>query len=209
MKPAPRNYALCLSDAGFSRAVLDVMRQREYLPRLIALPEYAPATHAVSPGLLEAPGRELRDRIGDIPLIYAPRSAQRDFAARLRARKIAFLLVACWPYLLDREVIDSVTTAALNLHPSRLPRYRGADPVGEQLRRGDPDFGVSLHLLDASFDHGDLVAQAGFSMRPEQRNREAIEARAAALGADLFIEALRVGAGRWELRRQDSLPATE
>src|SRR5210317_565501 len=40
-----------------------------------------------------------------------------------------FLLVACWPKLISVEVIQSVSKAALNLHPSLLPKYRGIDPV--------------------------------------------------------------------------------
>ena len=205
----PPAYALCLSDAGFSRAVLSALRRRGCPPQLAALPEYAPAARRRTRELLEMPGRELADHIGDLPLVYVPRNAQHDFATLLRERGLDCLLVACWPYLLDRVVIDAVPAGALNLHPSLLPRYRGADPIGAQLRRGDPDFGVSLHLLDAHFDHGDLIAQAGFDVDPDDRNRGAIERRAAELGVDLFIEALRVGAGSWEPLRQDELPDTD
>ena len=99
-----------------------------------------------------------------------------------------YLLVACWPRLLAQTIIASVSIAALNLHPSLLPKYRGFDPVEDQLETGDPDFGISLHLLNEHFDAGDIVLQQGFSISsptPLQINK-----KAAVEGAKLFIRAV-------------------
>ncbi len=103
---------------------------------------------------------------------------------------VDFLLVACWPEKLTPAAIDAVNCAALNLHPSMLPRYRGRNPVADQLDSGESRLGVSLHLINDEFDAGDIILQRGFELVAPV-TRQAIELAAAANGVDLFIRALR------------------
>jgi methionyl-tRNA formyltransferase len=51
-------------------------------------------------------------------------------------------------------------TLALNIHPSLLPAFRGVDPVFFVRLRGAQGLGVTLHMLDAEFDTGDILLQA-------------------------------------------------
>lgn len=111
-----------------------------------------------------------------------------NLATLVRSLQPAFLLTACWPRLIPREVIQTVSLAALNLHPSLLPHYRGLDPVGDQLAAGDFRFGVTLHLLDDQYDHGDIVRQATLP-ELEDRSAQSILTEAAKAGAALFMEA--------------------
>jgi methionyl-tRNA formyltransferase len=54
-------------------------------------------------------------------------------------------------------------TLALNIHPSLLPAFRGVDPVFFVRLRGAPALGVTLHVLDAEFDTGDILLQAALA----------------------------------------------
>lgn len=99
-----------------------------------------------------------------------------------------FLLVACWPELLTLSVLQSVSCAALNLHPSLLPAYRGRDPIAEQLKAGDKNYGISLHLLNEFFDTGDIVLQQSLPLH--NQSYQQIEQACARQGAKLFIKAL-------------------
>jgi methionyl-tRNA formyltransferase len=113
-----------------------------------------------------------------------------------------FLLVACWPQKLQAEVLSAVSCAALNLHPSLLPRFRGRTPIADQLASEDRQFGVTLHLMDNQFDTGDIVNQQPFPM-PDNAIHDEIEIRAAEIGADLFIDAIqRFHHPGWNLKRQ-------
>ena len=134
-----------------------------------------------------------------IPSYY---QSQLELAERVKQQHADFLLVACWPDLLPNRVLRSVAKAALNLHPSLLPKYRGADPVSAQLTANDFQFGVTLHLLNEQFDAGDIVLQAALPLILGQ-DKSAIEASAAKQGALLFLDALACyHSPGWNLNKQ-------
>ncbi|RME75573.1 MAG: hypothetical protein D6776_02885, partial [Planctomycetota bacterium] len=61
--------------------------------------------------------------------------------------------------LLPEPTLRCARTAALNLHPSLLPRYRGRAPINWVLVHREPETGVTLHHMVAQADAGDIVAQ--------------------------------------------------
>ena len=86
---------------------------------------------------------------------------------------------------------------ALNLHPSLLPRHRGATPIPAAILAGDTETGVSLMRMDEGLDTGPIVAR----LRQPLTGRETapdLEARLAAIAADLLADNL----GPW-LRGDD------
>jgi methionyl-tRNA formyltransferase len=221
MKPAtmeidaPRRdprVALLLNGSNFACEVLQALRQSNVRPRLLVLPEYPPAMRSAT---RSAPAAEMltqtlpRSRLlqlaGNLEIAYAPRAQQVQCAHLLRQHKIEFLLVACWPYLIDRLLLESATKAAVNLHPSLLPAYRGPDPIGAQLSCAEPHPGVSLHLLNAQFDQGDIVAQAELESGQAASDRASLERRCAVLGSELFIGALNGYDAGWNLLPQPPL----
>lgn len=111
-----------------------------------------------------------------------------DLAGFLRALRPDLLLVACWSRRLPQSVLDAARIAAINLHPSLLPEWPGFDPVGDQLRAGVRDFGVTLHRMTESIDRGPVVSRQGFTF--ERPDALTVETAAARLGAALFIDLL-------------------
>ena len=191
--PATGGFALLASGANFSCEVLLAAVGRGFLPRILALPEYPPAADSALAGsslIEDGPERPLLKLGQGIEIAYVPAAAQDDFASKVEQLGIEFLLVACWPYLIEPGLINSASKAALNLHPSLLPRYRGPDPLMQQLAMADFDFGVSLHLLSQRFDRGDIIAQARLPDSPEHTQRSMLEQLCAQRGVGLFIEAI-------------------
>lgn len=190
---AVRRFALLCSDAELSRAVMFALERRTYLPRLILLPEYEPARPrrgTAEPIHAAAPRREFPGWAEDVEIAYAPPAMQRQGADLIRQRSIEFILVACWPYLIAEALRRAASCAALNLHPSLLPAYRGPDPLGAQLACGDFNFGVTLHQLNQHFDRGDIIAQQALGDVGSTPVRRQLERQCAELGVDLFIDAL-------------------
>ncbi len=64
-----------------------------------------------------------------------------------------------WPRKLPSAILSLPPRGAFNLHPSLLPRWRGADPTFWALRNGDETTGVTLHRMVAAYDAGPIVAQ--------------------------------------------------
>jgi methionyl-tRNA formyltransferase len=77
----------------------------------------------------------------------------------------------------------------LNVHPSLLPRWRGAAPVERALMAGDVETGVTIHRTVKELDAGPIAAQAAFLIEEDDDAGE-VYARAAALAADLLEDVL-------------------
>ena len=77
----------------------------------------------------------------------------------------------------------------LNVHPSLLPRWRGAAPVERAIMAGDRETGVTIHETTPELDAGPIAAQQAFPIAPDD-DAGAVFARAAALGVDLLEEVL-------------------
>jgi methionyl-tRNA formyltransferase len=77
----------------------------------------------------------------------------------------------------------------LNVHPSLLPRWRGAAPVERAIMAGDTETGVTIIKLVRELDAGPIAAQRGFPIEPDD-DAGAVFARAATVAVELLDEAL-------------------
>lgn len=69
-------------------------------------------------------------------------------------------IVAAYGKILKKEILDLPYKGVLNVHPSLLPKYRGASPIEAQILADENEVGVSIMLLDEKMDHGPVLAQA-------------------------------------------------
>ncbi len=88
-----------------------------------------------------------------------------DFA---RACAPDLVLSVLYRDLLPVEVLEAAGRAALNLHPSLLPAYRGRAPLNWVLVNGERETGVTLHHMVARADAGDIVAQRRVAIAPRE-----------------------------------------
>jgi methionyl-tRNA formyltransferase len=70
-----------------------------------------------------------------------------------------FIFSFYYRYMIPQEMLDTARVAALNLHGSLLPKFRGRCPVNWVLIEGEQKSGVTLHVMEAKPDTGDIVAQ--------------------------------------------------
>jgi len=98
-------------------------------------------------------------------------------------------LVACFSRIIPPDLLRLPRHGFLNLHPSRLPAYRGPEPIFWQLRDGVNPVGVTLHFMDEGVDTGDIVGRTAVSL-PDGISRNQIDDLCAAAGADLMLTAL-------------------
>lgn len=146
----------------------------------------------VLPCVLKQGSLDMGLRVVDAPQI-APRPQLVDWNPEILAGKPANNAVAVvfsFGYFMPKPVIDSFSLC-VNLHPSLLPRYRGAAPIQHALMNNDKETGVSLITLDTNkFDCGHIIAQAKFPLRVEDTFTPVSEALVD-LGGDLLLEVLK------------------
>jgi methionyl-tRNA formyltransferase len=95
------------------------------------------------------------------------------------------LVWAAYGNLVPKRLLDAVEGRALNVHPSLLPRWRGAEPVAHAILAGDGATGVSLMEGTAALDAGAVVAQERVDIESHETTGE-LESRLALLGARLL-----------------------
>jgi len=97
------------------------------------------------------------------------------------------VVLAAYGALVPEAVLDRALW--LNVHPSLLPRWRGAAPIERALMAGDPETGVTIIKLVPELDAGPIAAQRSFPLR-EEDDFGSVSARAAELGSELIDEVL-------------------
>jgi methionyl-tRNA formyltransferase len=128
------------------------------------------------------------------------------FANELQALSADIFVVASYGRILPQAILDLPRSGiAFNVHPSRLPLYRGATPLQSALRDGRTETGVTIIAMDAGMDTGDILAQESTPIGPAETYAE-LHDRLALRGADLLIGAIdRLAAGTLERTPQAAL----
>jgi methionyl-tRNA formyltransferase len=143
----------------------------------------------------------------DVPLLQ-PEKAGDELAAVLREYAPDLLVVADYGEFLSPAVLAAAARGAVNIHPSLLPRYRGATPIQRAILHGDPETGVTILWMTAGMDDGDIILQRPAPVRDDDTSG-VLEARLADIGAEMLGEALDlIAAGSDQRRPQDSAQAT-
>jgi methionyl-tRNA formyltransferase len=93
------------------------------------------------------------------------------------------IVVAAYGLFIPSSLLEQALW--LNVHPSLLPRWRGAAPVERAIMAGDTETGVTIHRTTAELDAGPVAAQESFAIGPED-DAGAVFARAAEIAARLI-----------------------
>jgi methionyl-tRNA formyltransferase len=101
-----------------------------------------------------------------VPYLAPADLRDRDFIEKIRSAQPDVLLVASYDTKIPQELLEIPKIAAVNIHPSLLPSYRGACPEFWAIRNGDLKTGVTLHDLTERFDDGDIIMQREIRILP-------------------------------------------
>jgi len=131
-----------------------------------------------------------------------------DAVKQLAGFKPDIIVVAAFGQLLPKAVLELPRLGCLNVHPSLLPRFRGASPVVAAILAGDGFSGVSIMLLDEGMDSGPILARAQIPVA-DSDSTASLGDKLSIVGAGLLGEVL-VGWMRGELtpQPQDATKAT-
>src|SRR3989344_188286 len=102
---------------------------------------------------------------------------------------IDFVIVAAYAKIIPKSILDTLPAKFLGVHPSLLPKYRGATPIQSAILNGEKKTGVTLFLIDEKVDHGQILVNKE-SRIMNNESSESLHDRLAELGADLLIETL-------------------
>lgn len=108
-----------------------------------------------------------RARRRGVPVLeFRPRdyASKADFETmllrQLRERGVELVCLAGYMRIIGDVLLDGYGGRIINIHPSLLPAFRGADAIGQALEYGVKVFGVTIHYVDATLDGGRIISQA-------------------------------------------------
>ncbi len=140
-----------------------------------------------------SPVKEAALRHG-IPLWQPEKLRDPCFLNALRALKADLFVVVAFR-ILPAALLEIPPGGAVNLHPSLLPRHRGAAPIQWAVMSGDEVTGVTTFLIEKRVDAGDILCQETVPIGPEETAGE-LHDRLSRIGADLLLRTVDlVGAG--------------
>jgi len=127
-------------------------------------------------------------RIHRIPCLTPTSPNRPEVVETIRELAPDLILSVWYRRLLGPELLALPRIAALNLHGSLLPAYRGRAPLNWVLVNGEPRTGVTLHHMTAAADAGDIVAQRTIDIEPDDTAFTLYE-RLTKVGIELLLEA--------------------
>ena len=98
-------------------------------------------------------------------------------------------ILASYGEIIRKDVIDLFPHGILVIHPSLLPKYRGASPISAAIAAGDTETGVTIFKMDEKVDHGPIISQFKEEIFPTDTS-ETLRARLFKRSAEVLVELL-------------------
>jgi len=114
-----------------------------------------------------------------------------EFLEALRALAPDLLVVVAYGRFIPELALAVSRLRGINLHPSLLPRYRGAAPIPRAIAAGERETGVTVLHLSEEMDAGDIIVQRAVPIAPDDTTAT-LEPRLAREGAAMLAEAVRL-----------------
>lgn len=110
--------------------------------------------------------------LNNLPL-YQPEKLNndKDLIESIKLMELDFIVVVSYGQIISKEILD--IAPSINVHPSFLPKYRGATPIETTLLNNDKEIGISIILMDEKMDAGDILSR-DFFIRNENDSYEYI-----------------------------------
>jgi methionyl-tRNA formyltransferase len=135
-----------------------------------------------------SPVKVLADDLG--LTVFQPEKVRHpSFLATFRNLAPDLVIVAAFGQILPKEIILSPGLGCINIHPSLLPKYRGAAPINWALIRGEEKTGVTIMRMDEGVDSGAILLQEETPIGPSE-TYGMLHDRLAKMGAELLLIAL-------------------
>lgn len=197
------NNFVFFGTSEFAIPILDALKKDGYVPALIITTPDKPAGRSLRPK--PPPVKEWATK-NMIPYLQPEKLLKSDFNS---LNNYELFIVAAYGKIIPKEILDIPERGSLNIHPSLLPRWRGADPIRGAMLAGEEKTGVTIMLLDEKMDHGPVLKHETLNLNHKKYYYKELEKELAELGGQLLVETLpKWLAGEIEPKEQDHAKAT-
>jgi len=169
----------------FSVRILEHLEKESLLPSLIVT---APDARSGRKLILTPPPVKVWATERDIEIIQ-PESL-KEIPSELALKNFDLFIVVSYGKIIPKSILDIPEAGTLNVHPSLLPKLRGASPIQSAILNDEKETGVTIMLLDEEMDHGPIIAQASVSVDNWPPQFEMLEDVLASVGGELLVDTI-------------------
>jgi len=108
----------------------------------------------------------------------------------LRELEPDIMVIAAYAQIIPEAILNLPKYGCINIHPSLLPKYRGASPVQATILNGDEQAGVTIMLMDKTLDTGPVLSQESLKISPEETTISLLN-KTSELGAKLLTPTIK------------------
>ncbi len=172
----------------FSTLVLDRLKEKDITPTLIVTAPDSPSGRKL---ILTPPEVKVWAEEHGVPIIQ-PKALDDNTLAEIWNTDWDIFIVVAYGKILPKDILDLPKYKTLNVHPSLLPKYRGASPVASQILSDDRKTGVTVMLMDEEVDHGPILTQASIEIDEGEwpPRKRILEEMLASEGGELLAETI-------------------
>lgn len=126
-----------------------------------------------------------------VPLLRLARINEYDALVALRRLDVDLFLVASFDQILRERALAIPRWGWINVHPSRLPQYRGPEPIYWAIVNDEPETGISFQRVERGIDSGPLLLQRAEPIQPDD-DSGTLARRLSQLGAESMPRVLQL-----------------
>ena len=170
---------------ALAESVLAELVRNGYVPKLIVTKPDAPQGRHME---MKSPNIKVWADMKEIPVLQ-PEILDTEFSHQLSAISYQLFIVASYGKIIPKEILEIPKHGVLNVHPSLLPKYRGASPIESALLAGETETGVTIIKIDEEMDHGPILVQTAFTIDREATART-LEVSCGQIGGELLTKVI-------------------
>lgn len=142
-------------------------------------------------GVLTAPATKQFAQQHNIPVLQ-PNSLKKDptIVDELQAFEADAFVVVAYGKIIPAQILGIPRLGCINVHPSKLPLYRGPSPMQWAIKEGDVSTGVSIMLLDEGMDTGPILAFESLELDADE-TYPSLQSKVHAIGPKLLLDTLK------------------
>jgi methionyl-tRNA formyltransferase len=191
---------LFMGTPSFALPTLEILHSQHY--PLIGVVTQPDRPQGRGQRKIAPPVKILAQKLG-LQIFQAENIKDQSFIELVRKLNPEMIVVAAFGKILPKAIIDLPSLGCLNIHPSLLPKYRGAAPINWAIIRGEIKTGVTIMLMNEGMDAGDILMQEE-TFIGEQETFGQLQNRMASQSALLLIKTIKqVITGSIQRRPQD------
>ena len=137
-----------------------------------------------------------------IPILTPENLKDEEFLSNFKDYNPDLVILTAYGKIIPSQLLSIPKKGIINLHPSLLPRWRGATPIQSAILTGDKETGVSLFLMDEEIDHGPIIQKTEYKIQNSSITYSQLSQELAEIGANLIIKI----APKWLKSEIDSIP---